>query len=175
MENIVAIGTGDGPGTLDCGIKLAEKYPFIYATIGIHPHEAKLATDRGFPGVREFGKAAEGNRMGRDRARLFLRSLSTRNPATGILAPDRTGQSGHAADRDSLPAFAKQRERLGRLLAFAAGTLGGERVGGCPSLFYWNLGASQAGSGHGFYDFFCREPHFSQGPADSGGSQRSPA
>jgi len=24
------------------------------------------------------------------------------------------------------------------------------------------LGASQAGSGHGFYDFFCREPHLSQ-------------
>ena len=44
IETIVAIGNGDGPGNLDCGIKLAEQYEFIYATIGIHPHEARLAT-----------------------------------------------------------------------------------------------------------------------------------
>jgi TatD DNase family protein len=48
VENIVAIGSGTGPGSLDCGIRLAEKYEFIYATIGIHPHEAKLATDADF-------------------------------------------------------------------------------------------------------------------------------
>jgi TatD DNase family protein len=44
VETIVAIGIGDGPATMDCGIRLAEQYPFIYATIGIHPHEARLAT-----------------------------------------------------------------------------------------------------------------------------------
>jgi len=43
LANIVAIGNGDGPGNFDCGILLAEKYEFIYATIGIHPHEARLA------------------------------------------------------------------------------------------------------------------------------------
>jgi TatD DNase family protein len=48
VENIVAIGSGTGPGSLDCGIRLAEKYEFIYATIGIHPHEAKLTTDADF-------------------------------------------------------------------------------------------------------------------------------
>src|SRR6201987_3214248 len=48
VETIVAIGSGTGPGSLDCGIRLAEKYEFIYATIGIHPHEAKLATDADF-------------------------------------------------------------------------------------------------------------------------------
>ena len=45
IETIVAIGSGSGPGSLDCGIQLAEKYGFVYATIGIHPHEAKLATE----------------------------------------------------------------------------------------------------------------------------------
>jgi TatD DNase family protein len=45
---IVAIGSGTGPGSLDCGIQLAERYEFIYATIGIHPHEAKLANDADF-------------------------------------------------------------------------------------------------------------------------------
>jgi len=48
VEAIVAIGNGDGPGTLDCGIQLAEKYNFMYATVGIHPHEAKLATEAAF-------------------------------------------------------------------------------------------------------------------------------
>jgi len=48
IETIVAIGSGTGPGSLDCGIQLAEQYEFIYATIGIHPHEAKLATDADF-------------------------------------------------------------------------------------------------------------------------------
>jgi TatD DNase family protein len=48
VQTIVAVGNGDGPGTLDCGIKLAAQYDFIYATVGIHPHEAKLATDADF-------------------------------------------------------------------------------------------------------------------------------
>ena len=43
---MLAIGNGDGPGTgtLDCAVKLAESHDWIYATTGIHPHEAKLAT-----------------------------------------------------------------------------------------------------------------------------------
>lgn len=48
IANIVAIGNGDGPENFDCGIQLAEKYDFIYATIGIHPHEARLADQAAF-------------------------------------------------------------------------------------------------------------------------------
>jgi len=52
IETVVAIGSGTGPGSLDCAIQLAnrERYgePRIYATVGIHPHEAKLATDADF-------------------------------------------------------------------------------------------------------------------------------
>ncbi|MGA8149423.1 MAG: TatD family hydrolase [Terriglobales bacterium] len=56
VEAIVAIGNGDGPGTLDCGIQLAEKYEFMYATVGIHPHEAKLATDADFEEMERLAK-----------------------------------------------------------------------------------------------------------------------
>jgi TatD DNase family protein len=56
IEAIVAIGNGDGPGTLDCGIRLAEQYPFLFATIGIHPHEAKLATDAAFAEMAQLAK-----------------------------------------------------------------------------------------------------------------------
>lgn len=51
IEAYLAIGNGDGPETADCGIRLAEKYagnsqyPEIWASVGIHPHEASLAND----------------------------------------------------------------------------------------------------------------------------------
>ena len=54
VEAIVAIGNGDGPGSLDCGIQLAQKYEFLYATVGIHPHEAKLATDADFEELQQL-------------------------------------------------------------------------------------------------------------------------
>jgi TatD DNase family protein len=56
IEKIVAIGSGTGPGTLDCGIQLAERHEFILATIGIHPHEAKLATDADFHELEQLAK-----------------------------------------------------------------------------------------------------------------------
>jgi TatD DNase family protein len=49
IEAYLAIGNGEGPDTADCGIRLAEKYdgqpqyPRIWASVGIHPHEASLA------------------------------------------------------------------------------------------------------------------------------------
>jgi TatD DNase family protein len=48
ITNILAVGTGDAPGTLDCAVKIAEQHEFVYATVGIHPHEAKLARDSDF-------------------------------------------------------------------------------------------------------------------------------
>lgn len=56
VERIVAIGNGDGPATLDCGIQLADQYDFIYATIGIHPHEAKLASEAALAEMEQLAK-----------------------------------------------------------------------------------------------------------------------
>jgi len=46
VTTLLAIGNGDGPGTgtFDCAIKLSERYEGVYATVGIHPHEAALAS-----------------------------------------------------------------------------------------------------------------------------------
>jgi TatD DNase family protein len=50
VTTILAIGNGDGPGTstFDCAIKLAEQHAGVYATVGIHPHEAALAKQADF-------------------------------------------------------------------------------------------------------------------------------
>jgi len=56
VETIVAIGSGTGPGSLDCAIQLAEKHRQMYATIGIHPHEAKLAHEPDFRELEQLAK-----------------------------------------------------------------------------------------------------------------------
>jgi TatD DNase family protein len=56
IETILAIGSGTGPGSLDCAIQLAQQHDFIYATIGIHPHEAKLARDADFEEMSQLAK-----------------------------------------------------------------------------------------------------------------------
>lgn len=56
VQTILAIGSGTGPGSLDCAIRLAAQHDWIYATIGIHPHEAKLATESDFAELEELSK-----------------------------------------------------------------------------------------------------------------------
>ncbi len=56
LECILAIGSGTGPGTLDCAIKIAEQHDWIYATLGIHPHEAKLAGEADFIQMEQLAK-----------------------------------------------------------------------------------------------------------------------
>jgi TatD DNase family protein len=44
IRALLAIGNGDGPDDIACAIPFAEQYPWIYASIGVHPHEARLLT-----------------------------------------------------------------------------------------------------------------------------------
>lgn len=53
---ILAIGSGTGPGSLDCAIQIARQHDWIKATIGIHPHEAKLAEDKDFAELEQLAK-----------------------------------------------------------------------------------------------------------------------
>jgi TatD DNase family protein len=62
IESYLAIGNGDGPNEADCGIQLAEQYsgkegyPEIWASIGIHPHEAALANDAAYSQLEQWAK-----------------------------------------------------------------------------------------------------------------------
>jgi TatD DNase family protein len=53
---ILAIGSGTGPGSLDCAIRIAEQHDWIYASIGIHPHEAKLAAEPDYQELESLAK-----------------------------------------------------------------------------------------------------------------------
>jgi TatD DNase family protein len=56
VERMMAIGTGSGPPDLEAGIRLAEGYPFVYATVGVHPHDAAKATPATFHRLAELAR-----------------------------------------------------------------------------------------------------------------------
>src|ERR1019366_10274887 len=51
VELMMAIGTG---GELDVAIRQAERYPFLYATVGVHPQDAADATPETFARLRDL-------------------------------------------------------------------------------------------------------------------------
>jgi TatD DNase family protein len=54
VGRMLAIGTGDGPPELDRAVRIAERYEQIFATVGVHPHDAAKATPETIPHLREL-------------------------------------------------------------------------------------------------------------------------
>jgi len=54
VARLLAIGTGNGPPDLEAAVRLAGRYDFVYATIGVHPHDAAKATDETFTRLRDL-------------------------------------------------------------------------------------------------------------------------
>jgi TatD DNase family protein len=48
VEIMMAIGTGEGPPDLEAAIRLADQHEFIYASVGVHPHDASKANHETF-------------------------------------------------------------------------------------------------------------------------------
>jgi TatD DNase family protein len=44
VGTLLAVGNGPGPEKLDAALPYADRYDWIYTSVGIHPHEAKQAT-----------------------------------------------------------------------------------------------------------------------------------
>ncbi len=40
LKFMLAIGTGGGPPDLEAAIRVAQAYPFVFATVGVHPNDA---------------------------------------------------------------------------------------------------------------------------------------
>jgi TatD DNase family protein len=56
VTRMVAVGTGEGPPDLEAGVRLADRYEAMYATAGVHPHDAAKAGDETFRRVRELAQ-----------------------------------------------------------------------------------------------------------------------
>ena len=56
VERMLVIGTGEGPPDLEAGIRLADKHQAIYATVGVHPHDAVKATPETYKRLAELLK-----------------------------------------------------------------------------------------------------------------------
>jgi TatD DNase family protein len=59
VERMMAIGTGSGPPDLEAGLRLARRHAFIYATVGVHPHDASKATPETFAAMEALAADAK--------------------------------------------------------------------------------------------------------------------
>lgn len=88
VEQMLTIGTGDGPPDLEAAVRLADRYDCLYASVGVHPHDAGKATGETFerlttllshpkvPAVGEIGLDYHYDHSPRDvQKRVFLRQM----------------------------------------------------------------------------------------------------
>jgi TatD DNase family protein len=59
VKRMMAIGTGNGPPDLECALRLARRLDFIYATVGVHPHDASKATPETFAAMEALAREAK--------------------------------------------------------------------------------------------------------------------
>jgi TatD DNase family protein len=59
VTRILSIGTGDGPPEIDRAVRLADRYEQIYASIGVHPHDASKATAQTYTDLRALAGHAK--------------------------------------------------------------------------------------------------------------------
>jgi len=59
VDRILTIGTGDGPPEIDRAVRLADRYPQVYASIGVHPHDAAKVTDQTYDDLRALSTHAK--------------------------------------------------------------------------------------------------------------------
>ena len=169
VETLLAIGSGTGPERLNAAIPFAEQHDWIYATVGIHPHEAKLATEEHFAKLDELAKHPRVIALGRDGPRLLLRPFAARCAAGGVSSPAGAGASCEAADHHSLP------RRMGGLPGNDRAGLAFERTGRNSSLLHRNAGRCEARAGYGVHGFVCRECDLQKNAEFAGCGERNSA
>jgi len=54
VTHMLAIGTGEGPQDLDCALRIASRYPHVFASAGVHPHDAAKADAASYVRLREL-------------------------------------------------------------------------------------------------------------------------
>jgi TatD DNase family protein len=63
VDRMMAIGTGSGPPDLEAALRLARQHSFIYATVGVHPHDASKATPETFAAMETLAADPAENKL----------------------------------------------------------------------------------------------------------------
>ena len=59
VTNILTIGTGDGPPEVDRAVRIAERFEPVYASIGVHPHDAAKVTAQTYTDLKALASHAK--------------------------------------------------------------------------------------------------------------------
>ncbi|MEZ5364399.1 MAG: TatD family hydrolase [Bryobacterales bacterium] len=148
VEAFLTIGTGDGPPDLECALRIAERYPDVYATVGVHPHDAgkaelatlgeltKLCAERKVLAVGEIGLDYHYDHSPRDvQKRVFVE------------------QMGIAADCEK-PIIIHTREAWDDTLDLLRSNWASTGLGGILHCFSGNLEQAEMALGMGFFISF---------------------
>ena len=103
---MVTIGTDRE--TNRAAVALAERGPDVWASVGIHPHDAAEATEADFEAMERLARgSARVVGAGRDGARLLPRPLAARRAGARLPPPARHGPALRQAGRRPLPRRAR--------------------------------------------------------------------
>ena len=136
LRPLLPSATGTVRSILIAVIQLAEKYEFIYATIGIHPHEAKMADGERLRRMAELARRPKVIAWGEIGLDYFYDHSSAGRTAGSVCAADGTRSVGQIANRDSLSSVGEQRRCLGRLLGVDSDRVVVEWIGRRSALFH---------------------------------------
>ena len=56
VQKILTIGNGSGPDEMGCGIPIAETHDWIYASVGVHPHDAAKVEERHYSKIEQLAR-----------------------------------------------------------------------------------------------------------------------
>ena len=148
VEAFLTIGTGDGPEDLECAVRLAERYPDVYATVGVHPHDAAksdLEALRKLDVLCEHPKVLAVGEIGLD----YHYDHSPRDKQKRVFVE----QMGVAAEREK-PIVIHTREAWDDTLDLLRSNWASTELGGILHCFSGGLEQAKAGLEMGFFISF---------------------
>jgi TatD DNase family protein len=145
ITRILSIGTGDGPPEIDRAVRLAEKYEQVYATVGVHPHDAAKVTPQTLDDLRALAahpKVVAYGEIGLD----YHYDFSPREVQREVFV----AQLKLAADLE-LPVTIHTREAWDDTMSILRETLRGEQVMGVMHCFTGDPVQAQEALDMGFH------------------------
>ena len=153
VEAFVTIGCD--LATSQSAVALAERYPFVYASIGVHPHEVKHIQDDWYDTFPSSGKDGEGRGIRGNRLDYHYNHSSPKEQR------ERFREQIQLARELRLPVIIHTREAQDETIAIVEGR-GGVRDRWGLSLLFRRCLAGKRGPGSRVLSVVFRNPHISE-------------